>query len=178
MQTRRLTIYGAIALATPLLVLTNVLLSSADLARRQRGNPLRPLFSNPTSLTTPVQQLGMAYRAWMMHPQAQIVVEHNQQYLEFYAPFNSPERGPALTLVLVANPLSVAEVEQLLGVRRDRTAGLRGDRPLSLGKMQPTAGQHRYAIPGGVDIDRYRAVIIWCADLETVMGYAPLETQI
>jgi hypothetical protein len=176
MQTRRLTIYGAIALATPLLVLTNVVLSAAELTRRQTVNPLPALFSNPTSLATPVQQLGMAYRAWMMHPQARLMVEENQPYLDFYAPFNSPEQGPELTLVLVANPLPVATIEQLSGVRRDRTAGLLGDRPLSLGKMQPTAGQHRYAIPAVADIGRYQAVIIWSADLEMVMGYAPLET--
>ena len=59
----RLTIHGAIALITPLLVLANALLSSADRALLPATTTLRPLLAKPPRLDAAVQTLAMAHRA-------------------------------------------------------------------------------------------------------------------
>lgn len=167
MQQWRLTIYGAIALATPLLVLANALLSSADVEPDRFANrallpaatPLRPLLARPPRLNTAAQTLAMAHRAWMMQPQARIVVENTQLFLEFYAPFNVFAQSPELTLILTAAPLPI------------------DGEGLPLGKMHTLAGKHRYPIPTNHDISQYQFVVIWCAELNTMMGYAPLVVE-
>ena len=156
MQQWRLTIHGALALTTPLLVLANVLLNSGDRTLLPATTTLRPLLAKPPRLNAAVQTLAIAHRAGMIQPQARIVVENTQLFLEFYAPFNFLEQSPDLTLILTAAPLP-ADREGLL-----------------LGKMRPLAGQHRYPIPTAKDISQYQSVMIWCAELNAMMGYAPL----
>ncbi|MBD1915176.1 MULTISPECIES: DM13 domain-containing protein [Cyanophyceae] len=155
MQQWRLTIHGAIALTTPLLVLTNALLSSADRALLPAPTTLRPLLAKPPRLNAAVQTLAMVHRAGMMQPRCRIVVENTQLFLEFYAPFNLLEQSPDLTLILTAAPL-LADGEGLL-----------------LGKTQPLSGKHRYPIPTVNDISQYQSVVIWCAELNAMMDYAP-----
>jgi hypothetical protein len=43
--------------------------------------------------------------------------------------------------------------------------------------LQTTASQHRYAIPAVDDIGQYPFVIIWCAELNAIVGYAPIEIE-
>lgn len=167
MQQRRLTIYGAIrkairpgiAVATPLLVLANALLSSADRTLLPATTPLRPLLAKPPQLNAAAQTLAMAHRAWVMQPQARIVVENRQLFLEFYAPFNFLEQSPDLTLILTTAPLPA------------------DGKGLSLGKMHTLAGKHRYPIPTVDDISQYQSVVIWCAELNAMLGYAPLVVE-
>lgn len=172
MPQRRLTIYGAIAVATPLLVLANALLSFADHALLSATTPLRPLLAEPPRLNAAAQTLAIAHRAWMMQPQARIVAENSQLFLEFYVPFNILEQGPDLTLVLVPDALSTDGE----GAGGDRLlAPILDPRALPLGNMQATAGKHRYIIPAITDIGQYQAVVIWCAELDVMMGHATLE---
>ncbi len=63
MHQRRLTIYGAIAVATPLLVLVNTLLKSGDCTRTSPVVPLQPLLENLPQLYPASQSLATAYRA-------------------------------------------------------------------------------------------------------------------
>ena len=117
MQQWRLTIHGAIALVTPLLVLANALLSFADFEPDRSANrallpaatTLRPLLAKPPQLNAAVQTLAIAHRAEMMQPQARIVAENTQLFLKFYAPFNVLEQSPDLTLILPSNSLPSAD---------------------------------------------------------------------
>ncbi len=158
MQQRRMSIYGAIAIATPLVVLANTLLSSADRPRHPVALPLRPLLEQPIRLAAAIQTLAMAYHASMMHPYACIVEDHGQLFLEFSAPFKVLDQSPELTLALVTDSFSIQH-------------------SLPLGTLQTTASQHRYAIPAVDDIGQYPFVIIWCVELNTILGYAPLEVE-
>ncbi|PSN11438.1 hypothetical protein C7293_24310 [filamentous cyanobacterium CCT1] len=172
MRQRRLTIYGAIAVATPLLVLTNILLNGGDRSHTSPVAPLRPLLEKPLRLYPASQSLATAYRAWVMHPYARIVADNDQIFLEFYAPFNLIEQGPELTLILTtdSNPANPSS---------------RSPSALPLGKMQVRAGKHRYPItvPGSAatsaneTLRQYRSVIIWCAELNTTVAYAQLNFE-
>ncbi|HSM83497.1 MAG TPA: DM13 domain-containing protein [Nodosilinea sp.] len=168
MQQRRLTIYGAIAVATPLLVLANTLLSSANRAWSPPVVALQPLLEKPPRLYPAAQSLAMAYRAWLMHPYARIVAEGDRLFLEFYAPFNLLEQGPDLTLFLVTTAPPTAAADEIPPA-------------LSLGKVLTTAGKQRYPIPlpvvtsAAAALGPYRSVIIWCAELDAMVAYAPLQ---
>lgn len=45
---------------------------------------------------------------------------------------------------------------------------------LELGKLKGTEGDQNYPLPASVDLDRYRAVTIWCARFGVNFGTAPL----
>jgi Electron transfer DM13 len=45
---------------------------------------------------------------------------------------------------------------------------------VELGKLKGTQGDQNYDIPGGVDLDKYRAVTIWCHRFSVNFGTAPL----
>jgi len=46
---------------------------------------------------------------------------------------------------------------------------------VELGKLKGTEGAQNYDIPAGVDLDKYRAVTIWCARFGVNFGTAPLK---
>jgi hypothetical protein len=48
---------------------------------------------------------------------------------------------------------------------------------VELGKLKGTEGDQNYDIPGDVDLDRYRAVTIWCARFGVNFGTAPLKSR-
>lgn len=48
---------------------------------------------------------------------------------------------------------------------------------VELGKLKGTEGAQNYDIPSGVDLDRYRAVTIWCARFAVNFGTAPLKPR-
>ncbi|MGG6242314.1 DM13 domain-containing protein [Nodosilinea sp. AN01ver1] len=170
MHQRRLTIYGAIAAAAPLLVLANTLLNSGRAPAPVV--PLQPLLEKPPRLYPASQSLATAYRAWRMNPYARIVTHSNQLFLEFYVPFNLLEQGPDLSLVLItdANPVNPSA---------------RSPAALFLGKMQVRAGKHRYPITVPVSasmsadetLRQYRLVVVWCAELNATVAYAQLNFE-
>jgi hypothetical protein len=45
---------------------------------------------------------------------------------------------------------------------------------VELGKLKGTQGDQNYDIPAGVDLDKYRAVTIWCHRFSANFGTAPL----
>jgi hypothetical protein len=45
---------------------------------------------------------------------------------------------------------------------------------VELGKLKGTQGDQNYDIPSGVDLDKYRAVTIWCHRFSVNFGTAPL----
>ncbi len=48
---------------------------------------------------------------------------------------------------------------------------------VELGKLKGTEGAQNYDIPADVDLERYRAVTIWCARFGVNFGTAPLKTR-
>ncbi len=108
-----------------------------------------------------------------MRPYARIVADHNQVFLEFYSPFDLLEQGPDLSLILVTDPNTVNGLEQSLSA-------------LPLGRMHMRAGNHRYPITvpisttmsAGETLRQYQSVIIWCTELNTMVGYAQLNSEI
>jgi hypothetical protein len=174
MPQRRLTIYGAIALAAPLLVLANTLIDPGDRLSQRGGTPLRPLLDQSPRLVGAVQYLAMAHRARMMQPEAHIVAEAGQSFLEFYTPFNRLEHGPGLTLFLVAKAPPAGSREHFPFTPQGVGGSSAG--ALNLGAMHPTAGWHRYPIPAVDDMAKYRAIVLWCAELKVAIGYASLPS--
>ncbi|PSR16295.1 hypothetical protein C8255_18615 [filamentous cyanobacterium CCP3] len=172
MHQRQLTIYGAIAVVTPLLVLANIVLNLSDRAPNSSTVPLRPLLEKLPRLYPASQNLATAYHTWMIYPYARIVADNNQVFLEFYAPFNLVEQGPHLSLILVTDPEPGNLSEQ-------------SPSALALGKMHIRAGKHRYpiAIPHSTSMSddetlrQYQSVIIWCAELNTMLAYAQLNFE-
>lgn len=45
---------------------------------------------------------------------------------------------------------------------------------VELGKLKGTQGDQNYDIPAGIDLDKYRAVTIWCHRFNVNFGTAPL----
>jgi hypothetical protein len=45
---------------------------------------------------------------------------------------------------------------------------------VELGKLKGTQGDQNYEIPAGLDLDKYRAVTIWCHRFNVNFGTAPL----
>jgi hypothetical protein len=45
---------------------------------------------------------------------------------------------------------------------------------VELGKLKGTQGDQNYEIPSGLDLDKYRAVTIWCHRFNVNFGTAPL----
>lgn len=70
--------------------------------------------------------------------------------------------GPDVRVYLVAAPNATdnATVEK---------AGF-----VELGKLKGTNGNQNYEVPAGLDLDRYRAVTIWCYRFDVNFGTAPL----
>jgi Electron transfer DM13 len=48
------------------------------------------------------------------------------------------------------------------------------DRYVDLGDLKGNIGEQNYAIPRGVDLDRYRSVVVWCKRFSVPFGAAAL----
>jgi Electron transfer DM13 len=73
----------------------------------------------------------------------------------------STSNGPALKVYLSAAPATGP------GDAFD-------DRYVSLGDLKGNIGEQNYTIPGGVDLARYRSVVVWCKRFSVPFGAATL----
>jgi anti-sigma-K factor RskA len=48
---------------------------------------------------------------------------------------------------------------------------------VSLGELESAAGAQTYEIPGGVDLDAYKSVVVWCVTFEVNFTAAPLMME-
>jgi Electron transfer DM13 len=48
---------------------------------------------------------------------------------------------------------------------------------VSLGALKGNAGNQNYLIPTGVDLSKYRSVVVWCRRFNVAFGAAPLEPK-
>ena len=73
----------------------------------------------------------------------------------------STENGPDLNVYLSAAPA-------------DAPAGRFDDDFVDLGDLKGNIGSQNYELPAGVDLARYRTVVIWCVRFHVAFGSAPL----
>ncbi len=90
---------------------------------------------------------------------AKIVIKNGQKYLKFDSNFTS-ESGPDLFVILhrQSPPKSYSAKDYV-----------------SLGRLRQVAGQQMYKIPSGVNVAKYKSVVIWCRKFNATFGYAPLS---
>jgi hypothetical protein len=89
---------------------------------------------------------------------AQIVIKNGQKYLKFDSNFKS-DSGPDLFVILH---------------RQSSPKRYSARDYMSLGRLQKVAGQQMYKIPNGVNVAKYKSVVIWCRQFNATFGYAPL----
>jgi hypothetical protein len=90
---------------------------------------------------------------------AQIVIQNGKKYLKFDSSFQS-ESGPDLFVILH---------------RKDSPKSYGKADYVSLGRLKKVAGQQMYAIPTGVNIAKFKSVVIWCKKFNATFGFAPLN---
>jgi hypothetical protein len=54
---------------------------------------------------------------------------------------------------------------------------LAGEMFVDLGRLRAFKGSQRYTIPGGLDLARYRSVIIWCEQFSVLISPADLQPK-
>jgi hypothetical protein len=90
---------------------------------------------------------------------AQIVIQNGKKYLKFDSSFQS-DSGPDLFVILHRqdSPKSYGKADYV-----------------SLGRLKKVSGQQMYAIPNGVNITKFKSVVIWCKKFNATFGFAPLN---
>jgi Electron transfer DM13 len=87
---------------------------------------------------------------------AQIVTENGKRYLILDSAFKT-DAGPDLFVLLH---------------RENMPRTYDAQSYLSLGALQQTSGEQRYAIPDGVDLGSFQSAVIWCRQFNATFGYA------
>jgi hypothetical protein len=90
---------------------------------------------------------------------AQIVVKNGKKYLKFDSSFQS-DSGPDLFVILH---------------RQDSPKSYTKANYVSLGRLKKVSGQQMYIIPDGVNITKFKSVVIWCREFNATFGFAPLN---
>ncbi|HEX9260840.1 MAG TPA: DM13 domain-containing protein [Acidimicrobiales bacterium] len=72
------------------------------------------------------------------------------------------ENGPDLKVYLSTNPV-------------DGPEGAFDDEFVDLGRLKGNIGSQNYEVPAGVDLSRFRSVVIWCDRFNSAFGAAPLQ---
>jgi hypothetical protein len=90
---------------------------------------------------------------------AQIVMQNGKKYLKFDSSFQS-NSGPDLFVILH---------------RQDSPKSYAKANYVSLGRLKKVSGQQMYAIPNGVNITKFKSVVIWCKKFNATFGFAPLN---
>ena len=102
--------------------------------------------------------------------QTRIVEQDGGRFLEFYRSFSTAAQAPNLMLVL--------DTAAMPDTKASNPNFAQSDRHYIVGELQPLAGMQRYSIPRSVNVSQYLSVIIWCPELDTIMGYAPLTLEV
>lgn len=55
------------------------------------------------------------------------------------------------------------------------SSDLKGEQFVDLGRLRAFTGSQRYAIPAGVDLSKYKSVIIWCEQFSVLISPADLK---
>ena len=57
------------------------------------------------------------------------------------------------------------------------SSDLKGEAFVDLGRLRAFTGSQRYAIPAGVDLSKYKSVIIWCEQFSVLISPADLKLR-
>lgn len=93
---------------------------------------------------------------------ARIVREGGHSFLELDGAFGTSNQGPDLHVLLdssTAPPKSYSNQNSYI----------------NLGKLRSFQGAQRYPIPDGIDLNKYKSVVIWCRMANATFGYASLR---
>ncbi|ACK72117.1 hypothetical protein PCC7424_3736 [Gloeothece citriformis PCC 7424] len=93
---------------------------------------------------------------------ARVVKEGNHHFLELDGAFSTSNQGPDLHVLLDSSatpPQSYSNQNSYI----------------NLGKLRSYEGAQRYPIPDGVDLSKYKSVVIWCRMANATFGYASLR---
>ncbi|HEV2755627.1 MAG TPA: DM13 domain-containing protein [Actinomycetota bacterium] len=75
------------------------------------------------------------------------------------------ENGPDLFVYLSTAPASVEGREYVEDF-------------VNLGRLKGNIGSQNYFLPEGIDLEKYRSVVIWCRRFSSAFGAAPLEAAV
>lgn len=75
------------------------------------------------------------------------------------------ENGPDLFVYLSTAPASVKGREYVEDF-------------VNLGRLKGNIGNQNYFLPEGIDLEKYRSVVIWCRRFSSAFGSAPLEAGV
>ena len=129
---------------------------SAPAVPRAPGSPAKPAQSRTRTLSSG----GFASFEHATRGQAKIIDSSGKRYLRFEG--FSTSNGPQLKVYLsAAAPGGPPETFD--------------DRFLDLGDLKGNVGDQNYAIPAGVDLKRYRSVVVWCKRFSVAFGAAPVS---
>jgi hypothetical protein len=158
METQQLIICGLLSGLTPLMVLLNAVSTASSL----------PPVKITAEIVTPTHRWLGNVTPWSrtLDPKpprggAQIIHVDGQPFLEFQNSFTRMEQ--TLDLAIMLSPSAVPSPQAF---RTDA---------MHLGPLQWIAGTQRYALPAEMDVEPYQSVVIWCQNLQVMVGYAPLE---
>ncbi|WP_013324958.1 DM13 domain-containing protein [Gloeothece verrucosa] len=93
---------------------------------------------------------------------ARIVREGGHNFLELDGAFSTSNQGPDLHVLLDSSttpPQSYSNQNSYI----------------NLGKLRSFQGAQRYPIPDGIDLTKYKSVVIWCRMANATFGYASLR---
>jgi hypothetical protein len=133
----------------------------ADDILRPVNAELPPVLMTVTSKITEASILASGDFRKSEHPTsgtAQIVIQNGKKYLKFDDSFQS-DSGPDLFVILH---------------RQDSPKSYGKSDYISLGRLKKVSGQQMYAIPNGVNITKFKSVVIWCKKFNATFGFAPL----
>ena len=137
----------------------------AAVAPTSRPDATTPTGS-PTATTTTVtahQTAAGAFvsRAHTTTGQAIVVMDATRTFLRIID--LATENGPDVRVYLSA------------GVDAHAAEGKLDDDFVSLGNLKGNIGSQNYEVPAGVDLTRYRTVVLWCKRFSVAFGTADLE---
>ena len=92
--------------------------------------------------------------------QAKIIDASGRRYLRFeaFSTSNGPQLKVYLSAAAAGGPPDAFD-----------------DRFLDLGDLKGNVGDQNYPIPAGVDLKRYRSVVVWCKRFSVAFGAAPIS---
>ena len=161
MEIRQLILCSLLSGLTPVLVLLNAISMSAAGTTTQ---PWKAATAIAHSSLSEANRLNDA--AIISQPTAagaRIVETHSGYVLEFHNSFTRMEQ--TLDLELVLSRSAIPSQQSLIDKRE-----------LHLGPLQWAAGMQRYELPVATNVEEYQSVVIWCRDLNMIVGYTDLET--
>ncbi|MEO0985300.1 MAG: DM13 domain-containing protein [Cyanobacteria bacterium J06639_14] len=155
---------------TPAFVLLNSLQGTTVFASPIAVKPLQSISWLEELTAVEFGHFALKPENLVMRPQAHIMEQDGQFSLEFYHPFSQAAQAPDLMLVLATTAIPNTATPQ--------PDFMVSDRHYIVGELQSTAGKQSYSIPASVNISQYLSVLIWCPELDAIMGYAPLLFEV